>query len=471
MRVLLINPGMNLEKLGRFSSLLEPMPCTGLAYIAAALLSRGVHVTALDMFAEGLGVNEVLDRIAGVGPDIVGLSVMTPSAPVCRELATRIRATWPELRLIWGGIHADVFADEIVRAGYADAVVHGEGEEAICEIIQCWETGDSDLGQVRGVTWAPEPSKSMSNEPRPLNTNLDGLATPAWHLFPVHRYGLLPFADMARPVLTMSASRGCPHHCDYCSLIHSSGKSYRKRDPISVVDEYQFLVERYGVRQIGFVDPIFPLEKADLERFCVEMTRRGLEKRCVWLSETRADRLDRESCRLMYASGCRRVLLGIESGSERLLSGVGKSLSRERVIQGVANAHRAGLQTVGLFMIGLPGETPRQTRETVEFASSLGLDFAKFAITVPFPGSKLFQRSWQRTLFRDDWENYTTFNPDPDGLVYHPHGYDPALLVKLQSWALRRFYIRIHQIHKQLLELRTLRVGVLARGLYGALVP
>jgi magnesium-protoporphyrin IX monomethyl ester (oxidative) cyclase len=118
-------------------------------------------------------------------------------------------------------------------------------------------------------------------------------------------------------------------------------------------------------------------------------------------------------------------------------------------------------------MIGMPGETPEMTKETVEFAVDLDVDFAKFAITVPFPGSKLFEDRWQKDLFRDDWENYTTFNPDPDRLVYHPPGYDPEELIKMQSWALRRFYMRPTQIKRQMIELQTISPRNFLYGLYG----
>jgi radical SAM superfamily enzyme YgiQ (UPF0313 family) len=170
---------------------------------------------------------------------------------------------------------------------------------------------------------------------------------------------------------------------------------------------------------------------------------------------------------MMDDGGCRRVLMGIESGVDLLLGNVNKKITTEKVRVGVENARNAGIQTVGLFMIGMPGETPEMTKETVEFAVDLDLDFAKFAITVPFPGSKLFEDRWQKDLFRDDWENYTTFNPDPDRLIYHPHGYNPETLVKMQSWALRRFYMRPRQIKKQFLDLRTISPKMLLYGIYG----
>ena len=467
MRVLLINPAMNMRKLGRFAGLLEPMPCIGLAYIAAAAETHGCLVRVIDMFAEKLSGDDVLERAERFKPDIIGMTVLTPSAPVCSELSQRLRSRLPEAKIVWGAVHADVFARDIVRSGDADFCIHHDGEITIQELVDALSKGEKDFSAVDGITWRSTDGEIITNKARVLNRDLDDLPYPAWHLFPYHRYGLLPFADFAKPVLTMTGSRGCPYRCDYCSLINTGGKVYRKRDPIKIVDEYEFLVDRYGVKQIGFVDPIFPLVKKDLEPFCKELVKRGLDKKCQWLSETRCDRLDKETADLMYEGGCRRVLMGIESGSDMLLGNVNKNITTQKVREGVAHARNAGIQTVGLFMIGMPGETPEMTRETVEFSIELDLDFAKYAITVPFPGSKLFEDRWQKDLFRDDWENYTTFNPDPDRLIYHPPGYDPEHLIKMQSWALRRFYMRPAQSKRQMSELRTISPKMLLYGLYG----
>ena len=110
MRVLLINPAMNLKKLGRFAGLLEPMPCIGLAYIAAALEAHGCHVRVIDMFAERLDVDQVVNKAARFRPDLVGMTVLTPSAPVCSVLSQMLRTRLPDAKIVWGGVHADVFA-------------------------------------------------------------------------------------------------------------------------------------------------------------------------------------------------------------------------------------------------------------------------------------------------------------------------------------------------------------------------
>lgn len=470
MKVLLINPAMNMRKLGRFAGLLEPMPSIGLAYIAGALEHHGCHVRAVDMFADKLTAEDVLDRVIRFKPDMVGMTVLTPSAPNCEQMSAMIRQRLPEAKIVWGGVHADVFGKDIVRDGQADFVVHHDGEITVCELVDAIASGETDFSAIDGLSWKSTDGQAVTNKARALNRDLDDLPYPAWHLFPIHRYGLLPFADIAKPVLTMSGSRGCPYRCDYCSLIHTGGKTFRRRDPVKVADEYEYMVDRYGVRQIGFVDPIFPLVIKDLKPFCDEIVKRGLDKRCVWLSETRADRLDSETCEMMFEGGCRRVLIGIESGSDLLLGNVNKTITTSKVREGVANARNAGIQTVGLFMLGLPGETPRESDETIDFAVDLDLDFAKFAITVPFPGSKLFEDRWQQDLFRDDWENYTTFNPDPDQLIYHPQGYDPRILIQKQSAGLRRFYMRPRQIKKQMLDLRTITPKMFLYGLYGMVI-
>ncbi len=467
MRVMLINPSMNLKKLGRFANSLEPMPCIGLAYIAGALERHKTDVAVVDMFAEGLSSEQVLDRVRDYQPDLVGMTVLTPSEPVCSILSQMVRGVLPKVKIVWGAVHAEVFAKDIVKEGKADFVVHHDGEETICELVDALDNGFKDFSSIDGLTWLGDDGTPVTNKDRRLLTDLDSLAYPAWHLFPYHKYGLLPFADFAKPVLTMTGSRGCPYRCDYCSLINTGGKVYRRRDPIKIVDEYEYLIDRYKVKQIGFVDPIFPLVKKDLRPLCDEIVNRGLDKRCQWLSETRCDRLDQETADLMYYGGCRRVLMGIESGVDLLLGNVNKNITTKKVREGVACANNAGLQTVGLFMIGMPGETPEMTRETVEFSMDLDLDFAKYAITVPFPGSKLFDDRWQKDLFRDDWENYTTFNPDPDRLIYHPHGYNPKQLIEMQAWALRKFYLRPEQIKKQMFELRTISPKMLLYGIYG----
>lgn len=189
MRVLLVNPSMNMQKLGRFAELLEPMPPTGIAYIAGALHAAGFHVRAVDMFAEKLTGAQVVERAVRFAPTLVGLTVLTPSAPTCERIARALRQAIPGVRIVWGGVHADVFAKDILRSGAADYVVHHDGEHTVVELARALEAGERDLSKIHGLSWMD--GEPRTNPERQLLRDLDTLAVPAWDLFPYHRYGLL----------------------------------------------------------------------------------------------------------------------------------------------------------------------------------------------------------------------------------------------------------------------------------------
>ena len=467
MRVLLVNPAMQLESFGRFRGLMEPMPVIGLAYIAAVLQQDGHEVKAIDQFTYGMGVDQVVDEVRSYRPDVLGLGMLTPSTPVATAIADRARAAVPEVKIVAGNVHADIFYKELLSGSEIDFIVHGEGEYTIRELVQALDTGRTDWASIQGISWSDPDGRVHKSASRPVIQDLDALPMPAWNLFPYTRYGLLPFADVAYPVLSMAGSRGCPYRCEFCSLLYT-GSNYRKRDPIKLVDEYEFLHERYGVKMVGFVDPIFPLNKRLLFRFCEELMRRGLHKKVCWLSETRVDRLDRESLRIMRASGCRRILLGIESGVDLLLENVNKTFTTETTRKACRMIREEGIDSVGLFMIGLPGETPEMTRQTIDFACSLDLDFAKFAVTVPFPGSQMYEDLRREgRLDRDDWENWTTFQPDPNKMVFVPREVSNEYLLKMQKQGTREFYLRPHMIYRHLVEIRTISPRQLWHGIKG----
>jgi anaerobic magnesium-protoporphyrin IX monomethyl ester cyclase len=158
-RILLINPAMNMNKLGRFAELLEPMPPTGIAYIAGALVAAGFHTRFVDMFAEKLSADQIMERVKRFNPDLVGMTVLTPSAPTCEKLSKMIKAISPHTRIVWGGVHADVFAKDILRSGVVDYVVHHDGEETVVELAQAIEGGDTDLSKIAALTWISWPTR------------------------------------------------------------------------------------------------------------------------------------------------------------------------------------------------------------------------------------------------------------------------------------------------------------------------
>ncbi len=466
MRVLLLNPAIRAEQFGRFASLLEPMPCIGVAYVATFLARAGHEVRVYDDFALRGGEEAVLALLRDFRPQALGVSVLTPVANAMKALMQRARTSLPQLRIFAGNLHADLFPEEF--AGLCEAIVHGEGEQASVDLLAAWESGESGQG-IAGVTVYAEDGSPVRGPDRPAERDLDSYPFPDWSLLPYSRYSLLPLGTIARPIVAIAASRGCPYSCSYCSLTNQGG-IYRQRSVANVVDEIEHDVLRYGVKQLGFMDPIFPINDRHAVRFADEMERRGLNERVVWLSELRTDSVTRAGLQAMKRSGARRLVFGIETGDDVLLEGVSKRNTGDRSRQTIAHCRELGITTVGLFMIGLPGETPEQTRATVDYACSLQLDFAKFAITVPFPGSPLFDQMRAEGLDRRDWENYTTFNPDAGRIVVASKVQSPEQLLRALRLATFRFYMRPRMIARQLFKVRTIDARQMAAGLW-SLVP
>ncbi|MCZ7584388.1 MAG: hypothetical protein M5R36_14190 [Deltaproteobacteria bacterium] len=167
----------------------------------------------------------------------------------------------------------------------------------------------------------------------------------------------------------------------------------------------------------------------------------------------------------MKAARGRRILFGIESGVEDSMALVKKNYKREDVRRGVAAARAAGLEITGFFMIGLPGETAEKTRDAIEFARSLDIDFAKFAILVPFPGTQLYDSLVREGRIRkSDWMRFATFSADPESLPFIPEGLTGRELQRLQRRATFRFYMRPAMIWRHLFVTRSIGLRHLYHG-------
>jgi radical SAM superfamily enzyme YgiQ (UPF0313 family) len=454
-RVFLINPSMDVAAaFGEYRALMEPMPCIGLAYLAGACRAAGHEVRVLDDFVDGLAPEAVVDAARAWRPDVVGLTMLTPTARSTEDLARRLRDGLPGVRVVLGNLHASLFADELLARGACDVVVHGEGEDRFPRLVDAL-AGRGGFDGIDGISYRDGGRAVHVPQGEPIR-DLDAVPRPAWDLFPWRAYTFLPFVTVARPCLSILGTRGCPFRCAFCALGYM-GSRVRARSPESIAGEVEWLVRDFGVRHVGFVDPIFPLSKAHGIETCRAIERRRIPGRWWWTSETRVDVIDEETCRAMKAARCKRILFGIESGVDELLRGVGKNFTTADARRAVAVARAAGLEISAFFMLGLPGETAEMTRRTIDFALELDLDFAKFGITVPLPGSALYDQLVEEgKIAAGDWDRFTTFNPDPETLPYVPEGITGAELQALHRRATWRFYVRPRMIWRHLFVVRSI---------------
>lgn len=453
------------EVLGKASVFVSELDPLGLLYIAAVVEKSGRPVEVLDAYIEKLGIPEILKAIETRRPDVIGISCLTANGAAVYALGRTIKERFKGVKVVLGNIHASVFAKTYLAHRCADAVVHGEGEHTFIELLDRFEK-DLDLAGVKGISWW-NGEKPVDNEPRELIADLDDLPMPARHLVDSKKYSLSGLNNFIyvkgrnEEIRQMFTSRGCVYKCLFC-VVH---KKYRVRSARKVVDEMELLVKNYNAGYIFIMDSLFIADKKRVVEICSEIVRRGLKFK--WGCEGHINIIDEELLRCMEAAGCYEMHFGIESGAQHLLDRVSKHTKIDRIIEKITMVKtRSKIKVAGLFMLGLPGETVADSMKTIAFAKSLPIDFAQFSITVPYPGSLLFdQLSGEgkiETGVRKDgsvdldiWERYSAHSSfSSNKPIYVTEGMTADELKRMEKLALRSFYLRPRMILSQMRRIR-----------------
>ncbi len=336
--------------------------------------------------------DEALRMALAANAEVVGISCMATMLDDCLWFAERLRG---RCRLLVAGGPLPTCEPEAFLAHF-DAVVRGEGEATMVELLDAHESG-ADIGAVPGVvtpraagagdTPAPAPAP-----PRPFAPDLDRLPFPARDLLPNAAYIRHGRRRYGSSVTTVMSTRGCPFACEFCSNV-VFGESYRARSPVSVVDEVEQALA-LGYDRISFADDVFTLERDRVLAICDEIRRRGL--RFPWECLARVDSVDEALAREMRRAGCTRVYFGIESGNDDVLRLMNKQITAAEARDAVEAAHRAGLEVGAFFILFYPGETDDTVLETLRFAGSLPLDYLGLSMPYPLPGTALHERLRER---------------------------------------------------------------------------
>lgn len=457
MKVLLVNIYRSPDHLGGYyGKVFAQMPPITLAILAAALEAAGIDVQVYDDALAGGDASRLEAAVRQAAPTIVGLSLITSVMSEAPRVVAAIRAGAPEAHIVAGNIHAGLYHEELLRSRQADVVVHGEGEVTLVELARELSRPSVDLSRVLGISFL-DGERVVATAPRPYVENLDSLPFPAWHLFPMSRYRILSFARVRDPGFLVLGSRGCPFGCTYCSL-RVMGRVRRCRSVANIADEVEAMHSRYGWVQPSFVDPIFPLTKREGLAYAAELVRRGLHRRQVWITETRTDLVDLELMQALRESGLRRVMFGFEVADPEELSRLRKGASVDAGMKAVEACRKAGVQVVGFFMLGVPGATRESMQRSIDYAKELDLDFAKYTVFVPYPGTPLHDDLLASGRLRqpDNWRRYTSYPTHQMPPVYLPDGLDDRTIVAFQRKAHLSFYLRPRIIARQLLRIRSL---------------
>ncbi len=444
MNVVLINPPLSLEDrygkdMQKFGAVSEPL---GLAYIAGYLETQGYHVRIIDAQAEHMGHEEVVHSALRDPDVIIGVTVLTPVFNAVKHLCQQIKRSRPDALVVLGGPHCTALPERTLEEiETADIVAIGEGELTMAAI--CAQAAKGDWSQVAGICYRQN-NRITRNTDRGFIKDLDRIPPPARHLLPMHKYHLTASRVSGSDYCpTIIVARGCPFKCSYCS--RTFGKSFRAHSIERIIAEIHQLIDTYQIRQINIEADTLTANKRFLHGLCRAMIAADFPSRLTWTCESRVDTVNAESLGLMKKAGCWQISYGVETGSQRLLNQISKWVTLEQVEAAFRMTKRLGISIRGFFMLGLPTETPDESRMTIEFAKKLDPLYAQFTVTVPYPGTRMFddlQASGEIRTY--DWSKYNTWSgwKGDDIIPFVSRGRTLEELSALQKRALREFYLR-----------------------------
>jgi anaerobic magnesium-protoporphyrin IX monomethyl ester cyclase len=417
-------------------------PQTSLAYLAA-MVPEGLSVRIIDAIAEGMSLEAFLAEVRKETPRyyvsyIAGTTFAVDARGV--QEAKRLGAMTIAI-----GTHVSAVPENtLAQLPELDCVIRHEPEVTFREILDRTAEGRPIEG-CPGLSHRDAQGRVVVAPDRPLVKSLDDLPIPKQHLLPLDRYKM-PF--LGRRYVWVLTNRGCPYSCTYCFEGVVWGKSVRYRSAESIYRELAYLAD-HDVHNVLFLADLFTYNRKGVMELCDLIVERGLKVR--WTCNSRVDTIDEEMLVKMKRAGCWLIAFGIESGSQQVLDNVKKDAKVEDTIAAINLCKKHGIKTWGYFIIGLPGESKRTVRETIDLSKKIPLDIALFHVAMPYAGTEFYFQAvangWLNTF---DWKHFDM----NDSAVVGYEGFGAEEILKATKQAFREFYLRPIQAWRLLMMIR-----------------
>lgn len=406
-------------------------PPLNLGYLSAYLKRQGYEVKIVDGLNLSLSNRQLIPKLKDA--DLIGISCMSDYYLETRDLVKRLKQE--NKPIVIGGAHASALPRETLEDTGADYIISCEGEETLLELVQAIEA-NGRLDQIKGLL-----SKDIQLQPRGFIADLDSLPFPDWGQIDPRKCKRAPHGAVVKhfPVAPIITSRGCPYSCKFCASPYLWSRTIRFRSPKNVVDEIEYLVKNFGVKEIHFEDDNLTLKQDHIEGICKLILERRIKISWATPNGVRADTMTDELIDLMKRSGCYFLVFGIESANQEILNNIDKKTNLLAIERAVRIANRLGLITQGFFIFGLPGETEQTIQETINFAKKIPLDRAQFLLLDILPGSALWQElngasiaNWTRRSYQE--------------VTWVPPTISRDALEQAPAYAFRSFFFRPKQM-------------------------
>ena len=420
--LLLVNPGDTKMYQGPDSFRgIEPPFWSGL--IASFIRGHGYEVAILDADADNLNPKQTAERVAEYGPLLVVIIVQganpsassTPKMTATKEVVAGIRGVDPNIPIMLGGLHPSALPERTLAETAADFVCRGEGFHTIRGMLE-----KTPYFKIPGLSyWC---RGDIASTPRPPALPPSKLPPVAWDLLDMKRYRAhnwhcLDDIERRQPYGVIYTSLGCPYDCHYCQIkqLYSGRPGVRFRASEGVIKEIDLLVNEYGVRHIKFMDELFTISERRVASVCDTIIERGYDLN-IW-AYARIDTLTKPMLAKMKQAGINWICLGIESGSERVRREAGKSFSQDRVGKTVGMVRESGIDIIGNFIFGLPGDDLESMQATLGMAEEYNFEYVNFYTCMAYPGSQLYEDALRRgARLPETWDGYSQLGYETEPL-------------------------------------------------------
>jgi anaerobic magnesium-protoporphyrin IX monomethyl ester cyclase len=398
---ILLTHGYFLEEDEKEKKIMKPYPTLGLLYISAYLEQHNIEHEVFDSTFSNF--NLFTNYLLQHKPAIIGIytNLMTKLNVLKIIDFVKNNSTLHQTKIILGGPEVRHHAENFLRYG-AHYIVLGEGEDTMLELIQALHQNHNTTA-IAGLAYLHQ-NQFVKNAERPFKKNLDELPQPNRKKINLQLYFNAWKNAHGQSSITMSTMRGCPYSCKWCSRA-VYGSSYRRRSAALVVAEMVALKQQYNFDTIWFVDDVFTIHHGWLREFNAEIQKQNCK--IPYEIITRADRMNEEVTDLLKSSGCYRVWIGAESGSQTIIDAMDRRVDVQQVRQMIQLANKKGLQTGTFIMLGYPGETKKDIKETIIHLQESNPHYYTVTIAYPIKGTPLYTEVEPAFLQNLPWHSST----------------------------------------------------------------
>ena len=399
---LLLTHGYFLYEDPKELQIMKPYVPLGILYVCSHLRAKGFDVDVFDStFASR---QELFTLLGTTPPSVLGVYANLMTRPnVLAILRVAKEAGW---QTVVGGPEPGAYVNEYLEAG-SDVVVIGEGEltmQELLPVLQAKRAGSPNLiralTDIKGIAFRGEDGAVHQTGARPHIPDIDSQPWPDREKVDIEQYVRTWREHHGMGSVSLITARGCPYRCRWCSH-EVFGKTHRRRKPVSVVDELEWLLNRYNSDMAWLADDVFTIHHGWLYQYAAEMNRRGLQVPFECIS--RADRLNAQVMDTLAELGCFRIWIGSESGSQRILDAMERGVTAEQVRTAVALAKSRGIKTGMFLMWGYEGEELEDIEATVEHVKRSDPDVFFTTVSYPIKGTPYFEEVAPRLVSLKSW--------------------------------------------------------------------